>query len=217
MPDSNTATFDLKLEVIFEDDHCAVINKPSGISVHSHGHRNIVNALSANVIDSKVKDYLSRPMPVHRLDAQTSGLLIIAKSKSFQIALGKMLEQRKVSKIYTAIVIGKLGGKGQLADSIEGKTSLTEYECLKVIESKRFEYLTLLKLSPHSGRTHQLRIHCANAGHPILGEKLYATHVSNLKGKGLFLCATDLEFIHPISKKRIILKIDPPKKFFNFF
>ena len=215
--DSNTVSYDLELEVVFEDDHCAVIKKPSGISVHSPGHRNIVNALSKNLEVSKAKDHLTNPLPVHRLDAQTSGLLIIAKSRSFQIEMGRMLEQRKVSKNYTAIVIGKLDGVGQFDDSIDGKTSLSMYKSLKVIESHRFAYLSLLKLSPQSGRTHQLRIHCANAGHPILGEQLYATHIPNLKGKGLFLCATQLDFLHPLTKKMISLEIDPPKKFFNYF
>lgn len=213
----NSKLYELNLDVIFEDEYCAVINKIAGIPVHSHGHRNIVNALLFNVHISKTKDHLIQPLPVHRLDAQTSGLLIIAKSRKFQVEIGKMLENRNVSKSYTAIVCGKLEGSGFFNDAIDGKDSLSKYECLKTKKDRRFEYLSLLHLNPVSGRTHQLRIHCATAGHPILGEQLYNTEIPNLKGKGLFLCATHLAFGHPITKEEIKLKIEPPKKFTAFF
>jgi len=209
--------FPLDLEIIFEDEHFAIINKPSGINIHNQYKRNIVNALPHNIKKSQAEDALMRPMPVHRLDSVTSGLLIIAKTRSFQSKMGQMLEKRLIEKSYLAIVIGKLEGSGIFDKKVDDKEAETEYMYIEHCDSSRFGSLSLVKLLPKTGRTHQLRIHCADAGFPILGERLYATDMDNLRGKGLFLCAYKLEFEHPISKEKVFFSIYPPNKFLKYF
>jgi len=205
------------VEVHYEDDDFAIINKASGLSVHSNSHRNLTNALPNNLSKSKAIDALNKAMPVHRLDALTSGLVLVAKNRTFQIALGRLFEQRLIKKTYLAIVLGKLTGEGVFSTSIEGKEAHSSYKCIDTKEHNKYGGLTLLQLMPKSGRTHQLRIHCANAGHPILGERLYASNLTNLKGRGLFLNANSVEFQHPVTGKSMVFGIDLPKKFNRYF
>lgn len=206
-------TFELKLDVLYEDDYLAVIFKPSGIGVSGNYFRTIQNALPFNLKSSTQSDKLAIPHPVHRLDKPTCGLLIIAKTHSVAVKLGNMLEQKQINKIYHAIVIGTPSNENEISIPIEGKTAISKAAIIKTVNSPRFSSLTLVKLSPITGRTHQLRIHMAETGTPILGDKEYGNKVKNLWGKGLFLCATEIEFLHPISNTSIHLAKDLPNKF----
>jgi 23S rRNA pseudouridine1911/1915/1917 synthase len=202
-----------ELPLHFEDNHIAVIFKPAGLLVSGNQFKTVVNAIQSCVKPSEEKDALPYPRPVHRLDKQTSGLLIIAKTRRAVKELGKMFEEGEISKTYHAVVLGKLEGKGRFNDPIEGKESLTFYSSEKVVRSLKSDHLSLIRLQPKTGRTHQLRIHLSNAGHAILGDPLYSPKNLQLKHKGLFLTADQLEFKHPITYERIKIKIEPPKKF----
>lgn len=205
--------FELKLDILFEDDHLAVINKPAGISVSGNKYKTIVNALSFNLKPSKSNDALKWPLPVHRLDYPTSGILLIAKTKQASINLGKQFEKRLVKKKYCAIVIGQPPEKGIIDTNIAKQEAYTEYRVIEVIPSLKTQQISLVELFPLSGRTHQLRIHMAEIGHPILGDKKYVNDGPLLKGKGLFLAATGLVFNHPVTKKTSVFQIIHPPKF----
>jgi RluA family pseudouridine synthase len=205
------------LDIVYQDDHCLIIRKPAGIPVHSHGRQNIIGLLPPYSAPESIPDRLPHPMPVHRLDGPTGGLLLVARTRSFQAAMGQLFQERKVSKRYIALVLGKLDGQGEFSDPVEGKAALSRYESTGQFVHPKLGMLTRVKLYPVTGRTHQLRIHCAQAGHPILGERKYfAGEKNNLKGRGLFLYADQLIFKHPISGQQILVETDLPGKFRKF-
>jgi len=188
--------YQMEMEVIHEDDYLAIINKPGGIPVSGNSFRTVYNALGCFLkIDHNQCFY---PQPTHRLDSATSGLLIIAKTLETRISLGKLFEDKLIKKEYQAIVHGHVAFGGLINFPIDGKSDL------------KFSHL---RLQPTTGRTHQLRKHCLAMGHPILGDKLYPHQGWQLRKKGLLLCATGLQFEHPITNDNISLSIDPPSKF----
>ena len=189
--------FPLKFEVLFEDEFMAVIYKPAGFPVSGNYFKTIQNALPYNLSISKEEDALILPRPVHRLDKLTSGLLLVAKTRSAQINLGRQFEAQQISKTYVALVKGSLEGAGKVDKSIDHQHAKTFYKSLRVDKSLSYSDVSMVELQPITGRTHQLRIHMAHMGHPIVGD---AVHDSEkvLKGKGLFLSACKVSFIHPI-------------------
>ncbi|NOZ36056.1 MAG: RluA family pseudouridine synthase [Chlorobi bacterium] len=205
--------FKLPLNVIFEDDFIALINKPAGISVSGNYFKTIQNALPFNLKKSEQPDALQIPLPVHRLDNQTSGLLLIAKTQKARINLGKQFEEKKIKKKYNAVVIGKSLKSDIINFPVDGKNAFTRYETLKTEKSLRNGYLSLLNLYPETGRTHQLRIHCEKSGFPILGDKLYNANLPVFKGKGLFLSASEIIFYHPFTNEFLMFEIPYPEKF----
>jgi RluA family pseudouridine synthase len=205
--------YQLEIEVVFEDDYLAIINKPAGVSVSGNKYKTIQNALSYNLKESSEKDKLNWPLPVHRLDSQTSGLLIIAKTKTARIKLGQAFENKEVKKTYHAIVMGKVEGEGEVNLDIESKKAISFYKTIRVARSLKNNFLTLLELKPKTGRTHQLRIHCESIGCPILGDKIYGKEGEVLKHKGLFLSAVGLRLIHPVTNIELLVSIPTPKKF----
>lgn len=209
----NLKIFQLKFDVIFEDEFLAVINKPAGFPVSGNRFKTIGNALLNNISVSSEPDALIKPKPAHRLDALTSGLLIIAKTTAARIELGEQFEGKKIQKRYRAIAMGKMLKSGIIDKPIAGKAAITKFQLVKTVPSLRSEWLSLVDLWPQTGRTHQLRIHLAEIGHSILGDKLYGEKHHIFKGKGLFLCAVGLNFIHPITKAKLELKMEEPSKF----
>ncbi|MEM9991827.1 MAG: RluA family pseudouridine synthase, partial [Bacteroidota bacterium] len=203
----------LSLEVVYEDDWIAVVNKPSGLVVSGNQFRTLENALLHNLLSSKQPDALRAFRTAHRLDAPTSGLVLIAKTASVRVELGKLFEERRIHKRYQAIVIGKTAAVGDITSPIEQKEAYSKYECVKCVPSLRNQYLSLLNLYPTTGRTHQLRIHLASIGHPIMGDKQYGKAGEIMKHKGLFLAAVALEFQHPITTEHLQITIDMPHKF----
>jgi RluA family pseudouridine synthase len=205
--------YEFELEVVYEDDFMAVINKPAGITVSGNTFKTIANALLYNLKKSSQPDALFTPTPVHRLDNQTSGLLVIAKTKTAQIELGNQFTNKTIQKNYCTIVIGKVHTNQIIKTPVEEKSAETSFEIIKVVKSLKYENLSCLKVSPKTGRTHQIRIHLAAIGHPILGDKLYGDLETLHKGKGLFLCAREIKFLHPKTFEIIELKIEIPHKF----
>ncbi len=208
--------FNIHFQVVFEDEVMAVVNKPAGIVVSGNQFRTLENALPLNLYPSTREDALIAPYPVHRLDAATSGLILIAKTAAARIALSKQLENKEITKTYQAVVIGKTEEQWRCNDEIDDKPALTEFKKIKAVPSLRNGTLTLIQAMPVTGRTHQIRKHLSAHGFPILGDKLYGKEGLILKGKGLFLCATGVRFIHPETKESIALEIEPPHKFQKF-
>lgn len=206
-----TKVFNLEIPVHYEDDYLAIVRKPAGIATNGNKFRTLENALPANLINSKIHPCLIRPQPVHRLDHGTSGLLLIAKTPQIRIALSKMLEKRVIRKKYHSVVHGEVDPpEGELLSDICQKTAHSHYRLIQKSPSRRY---SLLELSSLTGRTHQLRIHCSRSGFPIVGDREYGVDYS--PGKGLFLCATSLEFYHPIHNNLIQSTMDMPRKFYR--
>lgn len=208
--------YHMNLKVVYEDNFIAVVNKPAGITVSGNRFKTVENALPYNLGISTEADSLKRPMPVHRLDSPTSGLLLAAKTISSQINLGVQFESRSIKKRYRAVVKGKIESAGIIVSDIDGRSSETEYIPVNSVRSIKNEWVTLVDLLPGTGRTHQLRRHMAEIGYPIIGDKKYGTAGDLFRGKGLFLSAVELSFTHPVSGILLNLKIDEPEKFRTF-
>ena len=203
----------MPMEVLYEDVYMAVIFKPAGLPVSGNQFRTVENALLYNIQLSTEPDALKQPRAAHRLDAPTSGLLLIAKTKQARINLGAQVEAKTIQKRYQAIVIGAPPEKGVINFPIEEKASLSTYKCLQTVDSLRSSQLSLLNLYPKTGRTHQLRIHLSTLGFPILGDAMYGREGLILKHKGLFLTAIELNFKHPISGKEQAIVLPTPYKY----
>lgn len=216
----------IDLEVVFEDENVVVINKPSGVLTHAkgtlHNEATVATWLKAHVTDSSDEFWESnRSGIVHRLDRGTSGLLICAKNEATQTHLQKQFEQRKVKKQYLAVIVGSLDKPEGLIDvPIErnpkkpasfrpgnnGKSAQTHF----VVRQSNEKY-SLIELAPHTGRTHQLRVHMQFLGHPIVGDDLYEGE----QAPRLMLHAASLELTLP-SSERVIFTAPEPDEFKDY-
>ena len=215
----NLSTFErlkLDIEVLFEDDYLAIIYKPAGILVSGNKFVTIANALAQNLQKSNKSDAV-KPQPIHRLDYPTSGLLLIGKTSTAIIKLGDLFKNKEIKKTYFAITIGKMKPKDFINLPIDEKEATTEYTVLESVISKRFEFLNLVKLEPKTGRKHQLRKHLLSIGNPILGDKEHFIEDLVLNGKGLYLHAATLEFLHPYTEEKINITKQIPPKFTKIF
>ncbi|MGT2668231.1 RluA family pseudouridine synthase [Streptococcus porcorum] len=216
---------DIPLEIIYEDQDVAVVNKPQGMVVHpSAGHTSgtLVNALMHHIKDLSSINGVVRPGIVHRIDKDTSGLLMIAKNDNAHRSLAAELKDKKSLRQYLAIVHGNLpNDRGVIEAPIGrsdkdrkkqaviagGRDALTRF---KVLE--RFGHYTLVELTLETGRTHQIRVHMAYIGHPVAGDPLYGPKKS-LKGNGQFLHAATLGFTHPTTKEEMVFSAEVPEIF----
>ena len=214
---NNKPAIELTLEVILEDDYLAIVYKPAGIVVSGNRKYTLENALEHNLAKSTQNDALVRPEPVHRLDYPTSGLLIIGKTSGALIALNKMFEAKSIQKTYHAVTIGAMADDGIIEEPIENKNAKTSFQVLKRIESRKYRSLNLVQLTPFTGRKHQLRIHLASIETPILGDSTYGKEGLIGSGNGLYLHASGLTFIHPITFKQISKNIPLTKKILKLF
>jgi len=206
----------IPLEVVFEDGDIIVLNKPQGMVVHpapGHSGGTLVNALLHHCKDLSGINGILRPGIVHRLDKDTSGLIVIAKNDHAHQGLAAQLTNRTMGRIYHAIVRGVVSRE---AFSIEnaigrhpfnrkkmavlpdnkGRTAITH---IKVLE--RYHKHTLIQAKLETGRTHQIRVHMAHIGHPLLGDKVYGTAHANLSGQVLH--AKSLVLTHPSTGKEM--------------
>ena len=205
--------FNLKLKVLFEDDFLAVIDKPGGIPTSGNFFRTIENALPFNLAPSLELDALPYPMPVHRLDNPTAGLILVAKTRNAQTFLNRAFQNKDIQKKYTAIVSGLHPARAVYTNEIENKEAHSEVLLLKNIKSGAGDF-SLLEITPHTGRTHQIRIHLSGNGFPIVGDKEYGDK-TEFRG-GLYLFSNGLNFKHPVSGEMIDIKLPLPKKFADF-
>lgn len=204
------------LRVLFEDDHLAAIHKPAGILVSGNSFKTIANVLPQNLQRSSLPD-ATRPQPVHRLDYATTGILLVGKTSSSIRALNQMFANKNIEKTYYAVAIGEMSEQGEMVAPIDGKPSHSIYRRHKSVPSTRFGQLNLLELKPETGRRHQLRKHLSGIGHPILGDKDYGIEGLLLYGKGMYLHAHSVSFIHPFTGARMILEDELPIRFGKLF
>lgn len=205
--------FPLELPVVYEDEYLAVVHKPSGYPVSGNYYKTIQNALPHNLKPSPLRDAFIQPQVAHRLDAPTSGLLVVAKNRATRVTLGRMFEAHRIYKTYHAVAMGKVAQSGRVHISLAGKKSVTHFNTLQVKRSLKSDWLSLIKIRLETGRMHQIRRHLSAIGHPILGDALYGTEGHILKGKGLFLCATGLALAHPVTALPLTFSIELPTKF----
>ncbi len=205
----------VKLNVVYEDDYLAVVHKPPGISVSGNYFYTIEHSLPYNLKVCDLPTALAHPLPVHRLDNPTEGLLLVAKERIARIELGKMFEEKSIQKTYQALAMGFVPDEGIMDFPIENQKSVTVYKTRERCHSLRNGFLSLVELKPQTGRTHQIRIHLSTLGFPILGDKLYGTKGNVLLKNGLFLFASGLEFIHPVSCEYMTLGLPVPDSYFK--
>ncbi|MCB0663989.1 MAG: RluA family pseudouridine synthase [Saprospiraceae bacterium] len=206
----------LPLEVLFEDDYLAAINKPAGILVSGNGFVTITRGLPQNLKKSLHID-ACRPQPVHRLDYATTGVLLAGKTREGIRLLNQMFEEKTIHKTYLAIAIGPMPQEGVIDTPIDEKESLSHFKILATVASPRFEYLNLVKVEPKTGRRHQIRKHLASIGHPILGDKDYGLEGKILNGKGLYLHAFKISLVHPFTEENLQIEAPIPNKFGKIF
>jgi len=218
------------LEKLYEDDALLIIAKPAGIAVHPGAgdeRETILDILHRDYPGLRLQSRDERPGIVHRLDQDTSGVLILAKQEQAQNFLRRQFLKRRVRKTYLALVHGRLRRRrgefsGSLARSLRRRTrfivvepaaaekgprprpALTEYEVIR--EFAAFSYV---RLFPRTGRTHQLRVHLAHAGHPVLGDPLYGNPLA-LPFPRLALHAYEVEFTHPVSRFQVAANVPLP-------
>ena len=205
--------YNLPIDIVYEDEFFLIVDKPGGIAVNGNRFKTVENVFAKHLYNFNSADALPRPIAVHRLDVPTKGLLVLAKTKQAQIKLSMAFQQKKIEKSYLAVVHGKPPDEGQIDVAVEGKKALTKYKTLRTVPSKIYNHLSLVRLKPITGRTHQLRIHMKQLGHLIVGDKYYAGNQKTILGKGLFLQASSLSFLHPLTQKKLALKIDIPNRF----
>lgn len=211
-----TRQIQLDLQVLQEDNHLAIIEKPAGIAVSGNRFLTVANALEQNLQKSTAFD-AGIPQPTHRLDYPTTGALLVGKTSSAIIQLNALFETKQIQKVYYAVTIGLMQEKGRIVVPIDGKASTSDYLVEQIIDSERFGCLNLVKLQPKTGRRHQLRKHLESIGNPILGDADYGKEGLVLKGKGLYLHAYSLQFIHPVTEVKVYVQSELPKKFLKLF
>ena len=204
--------FRIKLEVIFDDDYFAVVNKLPGYPTSGNYFKTIENALPFNLKISEEPDALPYPLPVHRLDNPTGGLLLIAKTRFAQTKLYQAFETKEIEKTYAALVHGTTPETASFQDKIDQKSAFTKIKTLRSFSFKN-ENFSLVEVNPDTGRTHQIRIHLSLHGFPIVGDKEHGTSSDPFTKKGLYLAAIGLRLTHPITDEPLEFKIKIPRKF----
>ena len=218
---------DIPIEIIYEDNDIIVVNKPKGMVVHpANGNPDgtLVNAIMAIC-----KDSLSgiggelRPGIVHRLDKDTSGILVVAKNDKAHINMSEQIKNHEVQKTYLALVRGivkeneasinmPIGrsdkDRKKMAVKKNGKEAITHF---KVLERYPKQNCTLLEVKIETGRTHQIRVHLSHIGYPVIGDEVYSSGKNEWNIKGQCLHAKSLKFKHPITNKEMFLEADLPE------
>ncbi len=220
---------DIPLDIVYEDADIAVINKAQGMVVHpAAGHQSgtLVNALMSKLDDLSSINGVLRPGIVHRLDKNTSGLLIIAKNDYSHNFLSECLKKHSINRIYYALVEGVVKNDKGVIDAPLGrsekdrkkrcvttknsKVAITNYEVIT-----RYKAYTLIKLKLETGRTHQIRVHMKYIGHPVVGDEVYGKEDKKFGLKGQLLHSKSLGFVHPTSKEYMEFDTELPKYFID--
>ena len=204
--------YEHRVEVVMEDDCMAVVVKDPGLRTSGNRWHTLVNCLPYNLTPSTAPDALHWPHSVHRLDDRTGGLVAVAKTATANLMLGRSFQERLAHKRYRALVLGRLEGAGVVTMDVAEKPASSRYAAVAHTPSTRFGWLTTVDLWPETGRTHQLRVHMAHLGHPILGDDLYTGERDNLRHKGLHLWALALDIDHPITGAPLHIEIPEPPK-----
>ena len=217
----------IPIDIIYEDDDIAVVNKPQGMTVHA-GNGNtegtLVNALLYNLGSLSGINGVLRPGIVHRIDKDTSGLLVVAKNDKAHLSLSAQIEKKICRRTYLALLEGRLKDEeGRITTYIgrhpqdrvkmavvepdKGKLAITAYKVLKRYE----EGYTLCRFDLHTGRTHQIRVHAKYIGHPIVGDKTYGVKKQKFNLEGQLLHAWRLSLIHPSTGEEMSFEAPIPE------
>ena len=214
----------IPLNIVYEDDDLIIVNKPNGMVVHpavGNTHGTLVNALVYHFKKLSSKNGANRPGIVHRIDAQTTGLLVVAKNDKAHEMLAKQLEEKTTTRKYIALVWGVINNDTGTVDApigrdindrkkmtviASGKHAVTHFKVLK-----RFKNATLVELQLETGRTHQIRVHMNYIGFPIINDQVYGKK-RTINDEGQCLHAKTLGFIHPTTKKYVEFDSNIPKK-----
>lgn len=220
----STEAENVPFDIVYEDDDLVVVNKPQGLVVHpcaSTKSGTLVNGLLFRIKNLSGINGVLRPGIVHRLDKETSGLLVVAKNDKAHISLAKQIKDKACKRNYLALLDGNLKDdsgvvitkiardkkdRKKMAVTDEGRVAETHY---KVIE--RFKNCCLVEFSLKTGRTHQIRVHAKFLGCPVVGDKVYGKEVKGQKGQ--LLHAYKLTFIHPVLQKEMTFEVELPKHF----
>jgi len=222
---------DIKLDIVYEDAHLIVVNKPQGMVVHPAAGNytgTLVNALIRHCGDSLSQiNGVVRPGIVHRIDKDTSGLLLVAKDNKTHIGLSAQIKEHSLTRKYIAIVHANIKADSGTIDAPIGRhwgnrkkmcitdrnsrNAVTHYTVLQ-----RFGNYTFVECKLETGRTHQIRVHMASIGHPILGDKVYGLKKEKYNLVGQLLHAKLLGFIHPITNEYMEFETEVPQRFQKF-
>lgn len=218
---------DIPLDIIYEDKDIIVINKQKGLVVHPASGN--MDGTLVNAIKNIYKDSLSdiggetRPGIIHRLDKDTSGLIIVARTNQAHVEMVKQLKEHAVTKTYIALVRGSISeneatinmpitrnvkDRKKMTVAKDGKNAITHFKVLK-----RYNGYTLVEVQIETGRTHQIRVHMSTIGNPVVGDGVYSNGRNPFGVKGQMLHAWRLGFCHPITKKRLELEAPMPQYF----
>jgi 23S rRNA pseudouridine1911/1915/1917 synthase len=202
---------DIELNIVYEDEDVIVVNKPQGMVVHpAHGNYTgtIVNALLSHCDNLSGINGVMRPGIVHRIDKDTSGIIIIAKNNEAHVSLSEQLKEHTITRRYNALVEGVVKTDGGTIETMIGRNPKNRKEMANVTKNgkravthytvlERFENYTLIEAQLETGRTHQIRVHMAQIGHPIVGDPVYGFKKQKFNTEGQLLHARVLGFIHP--------------------
>lgn len=220
---------DIKIDIVYEDNFLAVINKPQGMTVHA-GNGNtegtLVNALLFHLDSLSGINGVIRPGIVHRIDKDTSGLLVVAKNDAAHLSLAKQIEEKTCRRTYIALLEGNLKNdcgtvttyigrdskdrvKMAVVEPNRGKLAITDYTVLKRYK----EGYTLCRFDLHTGRTHQIRVHARYLSHPVVGDPVYGVKKQKFSLNGQLLHAWKLQFIHPATNEEVSFEAPLPDYF----
>lgn len=216
----------IPLDIIYQDEDIAIINKPQGMTVHAgngvHGST-LVNALLYHLDSLSGINGVIRPGIVHRIDKDTSGLLVVAKNDAAHVSLSEQIKNKTCRRIYLALVEGVVKENDGVIDTFigrsdknrtmmavksDGRRAVTHYKVIR-----RYKDYTLMEFSLETGRTHQIRVHTKYLGHPVVGDPVYGYKTQKFRLNGQLLHAFRLELTHPKSGERRVFEAPLPDYF----
>ena len=217
----------MDLDIVYEDSDLLIVNKPVGLVVHpAHGHYSgtLVNGLLAHCTDLSGINGKMRPGIVHRIDKDTSGLLMIAKNDLAHQHLAEQLKEHSIKRAYYALVQGVINEPAGLVDAPIGRHEVDRKKMAVTFKNskearthyyvkERFARTTFIECRLETGRTHQIRVHMAYLGHPLVGDPLYGTRKNNLDFPGQALHAYALGFVHPRTGEKLYFEAPLPEHF----
>ncbi|MEI0579776.1 RluA family pseudouridine synthase [Brachyspira pilosicoli] len=225
--DEDILAENIDLDILYEDEYLLVVNKPCNMSVHcssSEKHGTLVNALLYHIKDFNFVGDKSRAGIIHRLDKDTSGIMIVGKNADIVSAIQEQFKNRTIKKVYHAIVVGVLREnfyeinlpigrhsvyRKKMTVREDGKKALSYIKVLN-----RFKKHSLIEVNIKTGRTHQIRVHCSYKGFPVAGDKIYSKSYANYSN--LMLIAKEIEFKHPINGEIMRFEVDYTDYFNDF-
>lgn len=221
------AAEDIPIEIVYEDDDLAVINKPQGMVVHpapGHYSGTLVNGLMYHLKNLSSINGILRPGIVHRLDMNTSGLMLVAKNDKSHNFLAKCLKEHSINRIYFALVEGNIKDDSGVIDAPLGrsekdrkKRTVTYKNSKNAVTNywveKRYGKYTLIKLKLETGRTHQIRVHMKHIGHPVVGDDVYGSKTNRFLLNGQLLHSKSIGFVHPSTGEYMEFESELPDYF----